>query len=955
MTLSVYFQNVRGLRGKCHTVRPNISSCDYDVIGLVETWLQEGVNTSEVFPNDNFTVYRRDRCLQTTAKRDGGGVVLALKKHLNTVRLPAFEPNDVEVIWAFIDLEIPLYICCAYLPDRSQSAAYHSFNKSLQDNITSIRVREFNLLVLGDFNLPSIHWESAPDGSLSPTDYLSNDVNGLNASFVQIMNCFNLLQFNNNVNHNGRILDLVLSDINSEQITCLSPTIILSEPIDRHHPPVQVDIDTARPKIHPQCERKRFDFPAANFDQINNDLSAVNWSRELRGDTNCMLSIFYAILMSSIHRNVPIKSLRRLKYPVWFSGSLIGLLEEKKKLHRHYKRVRNQESYRNFSKIRAKVKMKIVACYHTFVGIVEERMHSHMREFWRYTKSLRKTNTFPSFMRYNTNTATSDTAIAELFRNFFSSVFVDSSNMTTHQTYKTKANQSLHLLQFSEETILEVIQKLNPDKGAGEDGITNLLILKCSNTLVTPLRIIFNKSLRDGIFPDRFKKTIMHPIHKSGDMHDVDNYRPIALLNAFAKIFEKLVHAAVLHQVGPYLDENQHGFLPKRNTCSNLIEFVSFIAEKFDCKEQVDVIFLDLSKAFDRISHHILVERLRSFGITGSLLHWMTSYLEKREVNVVFNGACSTSFFPDSGVPQGSILGPLLFVIYIDDLLTLLTLLRLFYADDGKLCKVINSLLDCSILQHDLHRIYQWCVDNCLPVNPAKCHKVTFTNKTSNAIAYDYVFPDGSGLANSDTTKDLGVTFDGALRFNAHIHQLVLKGFKTLGFIIRTSRSFTSLDAVMHLYRTLLLTQLDYCSPVWSPFYQTHIDLVERVQRRFTRYVYRKFGFNYESYESRCKALGLLTLRKRRMVADQMLLYSVVNDQLRVRASLANLSIRTDRSRRSRDLFYERTWRLNTTFSAPFPRAARAHNLHFQAFDIFHGSKKEFKKFVTDTLWDMDV
>lgn len=510
-------------------------------------------------------------------------------------------------------------------------------------------------------------------------------------------------------------------------------------------------------------------------------------------------------------------------------------------------------------------------------------------------------------------------------------------------------------MQISEHDVLRCIEGLNLDKGPGWDLISNYFVVNAAAALKTPLTIIFNASLSAGIFPSRFKETLVHPIFKSGDTHDVNNYRPIAILNSFAKIFEKLVHSSLLHHVSPYLDENQHGFLPKRSTVSNLLEYSAFLADHLDRKEQVDVIYMDMSKAFDRISHSLLIMKLQAFGVSGPMLLWFKDYLVDRPMKVVFNGACSGVFVPSSGVPQGSILGPLLFVVYLDDLLKTMTTTKFFYADDGKFARVINSANDCYLLQDELHLVNNWCTCNQLPLNPSKCNQLTVTNKTTTAIDYTYTMPDGRQVSKSESVKDLGVFFDSSLRYAHHIDQLALKAFRTLGFVMRTCRHFSSINAVKHLYSTLVLSQLDYCATVWSPYYFTHMETLERVQRRFTRFVFRKFKLAPTDYNTRCRALGLLTLRKRRILQDQMMLHSVVRNRLGVSCLYSNISIRTDRNTRSNDLFLEKTWRLNSTYGASFPRMTRMYNRYFSSADLFHLSKVKFKEAIIDILWDLQL
>lgn len=362
---------------------------------------------------------------------------------------------------------------------------------------------------------------------------------------------------------------------------------------------------------------------------------------------------------------------------------------------------------------------------------------------------------------------------------------------------------------------------------------------------------------------------------------------------------------------------------------------------------------MDLSKAFDKVSHSILVAKLVSYGITGPLLSWFKCYISDRPVTVAFNGAGSRPFVPTSGVAQGSILGPLLFVLYINDLADVCESFNLLYADDCKLAKVINSVEDALSLQHDLDAIGTWCTSNKLHVNAAKCSAMTVTNRTSNVIRHSYKLGDDAPIESATSTKDLGVVIDNKLRFNEHVEKVANKAFRSLGFLIRTSRHFVTIDAILYLYTSTVLPHLDYAATIWSPFYGVHTETVEKVQRRFTRFVYRKFRLPYSDYHSRIKFLGLLSLSKRRLLADQMYLYSIVRGFCSVRSSIINISYRTNRTTRHHQLFYEKTWLINSTFNAPVARMVRDYNRHFHDIDIFNLSKADYRKTVFDKLCGM--
>lgn len=953
--MRLFFQNIRGANGKCHLIYPMSCAQTYDVICFVETWLQPGFADSELLPTDHYMVFRCDRKLELAGKSTGGGVLVATKASLCAKRLPKFELPELEIVWVRLETEIPVYVCCVYLPNRSSAGAYLNFIKSLQDNIAAIEENDFRILICGDFNLSTINWLLKADGSLEPFDYLANDLHGTNSELIHGMNCFNLQQFNRLTNSNNRILDLALSDIDPAMIKCSTPVLPLCSIVDTHHPPYQLDIDIAKPRFLIENEILRYNYPKGDYVAINAELQSIDWAAELVGDVDSMLTKFYALVMVIISRFVPLKGRRYGQYPIWFSTALIMTLRKKNKFHRLFKRTGDHEAQQKFKFFRNKARNMIPSCYSRYVRTVEHNMRYHMKEFWRFTKSLKKTNSYPTSMSLNTGNGSLETSdsecIANLFAHHFNSAF--SSGVPPDSTPPpTKTDIIFSGLSFSSNDVEEVLQKLQLDKGAGVDGISNYFLFRTSATIAIPLSLIFNASLRSGIFPSALKKTIIHPIFKKGDPHDIENYRPIAILNAIAKVFERLVHRTLLFHVKPHLNEAQHGFLPRKSTVTNLLEYVTFLAEALDKKEQVDVLYLDLSKAFDKISHQMMVLRLQSFGVIGSLLSWFSSYLSGRELQVVFNGRNSETIVPESGVPQGSILGPLLFVIYVDELLGVLESFKLFFADDGKLAKVIHSESDCRHLQGDLWAVHHWCSMNCMPVNPAKCSSMTVTNKNISAIAHNYTFVDGTPVARQTSTKDLGVMIDNKLRFTEQVDAVANKAFKTLGFVMRTSRHFHSLDAVLHLFHMLVLPHLDYACVIWSPFYATHIATIERVQRRFTRFVYRKFRLPYSDYHTRCRQLKLLPLDRRREYLEQQLLFNITNGLSAVQSSVANISYRTDRSTRNRQLFVEKTWRLNSSYYAPIPRMLRGYNNKFSDIDIFHLKKPAYNKAIYDTIFN---
>ena len=239
-----------------------------------------------------------------------------------------------------------------------------------------------------------------------------------------------------------------------------------------------------------------------------------------------------------------------------------------------------------------------------------------------------------------------------------------------------------------------------------------------------------------GQFPEELKNTLIFPVFKKGDPKKILNYRPIAILSSIEKVLERTVYDAVYKHVRPQLSDIQHGFLKGKSTVTNLLDHSHDIIQAFNRNSQMDVLYTDMSKAFDKVNHILLLNKLQKFGIKDQLLNWFNTYLMNRPLEVVFNGEVSDVFIATSGVPQGSILGPLLFLLYIDDISSNIASSTSLYADDMKLSYCIEDTQSGNQLQNDIASIQNWCNENSLPLNETKCVIASFTTKKNT----DYVF-----------------------------------------------------------------------------------------------------------------------------------------------------------------------------------------------------------------------
>lgn len=370
--------------------------------------------------------------------------------------------------------------------------------------------------------------------------------------------------------------------------------------------------------------------------------------------------------------------------------------------------------------------------------------------------------------------------------------------------------------------------------------------------------------------PKKWKQAYVTPIHKSGSQNDVSNYRPISKLSIIAKLLDSLVADELFTHFRHSISEHQHGFFRGRSTVTNLIGHTERIQNCLRQGGQIDVIYTDFSKAFDKVSHDALLHKLNSHGICGSLLSWIGSYLKERTLRVQIGNALSDPVNVTSSVVQISHCGPILFAIFINDIADLLGDDYNFYADDIKIFLEINREEDHQKLQQALDRLAIFATDNGLSLNVSKCFIVSYTRRTKRFMCNNYSIGDHV-LERKNEIKDLGVIFDSACTFNAHIDATCRRSKRALGFILRNSKDFKNAKTVVTLYTSHVKSILEYASPIWSPSTSTKIKQLETVQHKFLRFIAKKFfgdtneRIDYKFYERKLK---LQSLELRRTLLD---------------------------------------------------------------------------------------
>ena len=405
---------------------------------------------------------------------------------------------------------------------------------------------------------------------------------------------------------------------------------------------------------------------------------------------------------------------------------------------------------------------------------------------------------------------------------------------------------------------------------AGPDGFHPRILKELSKSIMVPLCRIFNKSIMEGRLPNEWKEAHITPIHKKGPKTSPGNYRPVSLTSVVGKLMESIVRdKLVSHMMENQLFcDTQHGFVPGRSCMTQLLVTLELWSEMMDVGDPIDVIYLDFRKAFDTVPHKRLIRKLKAYGIKGDILTWIRNFLSGRRQRVVVNGKLSSWEEILSGIPQGSVLGPILFVIFINDLPDEVMCTAKIFADDTKLFHCINSQEDRVRLQDDLNRLVEWSRKWQMSFNASKC-KVLHIGPSNPGYEYNM---SSTALEPTTDEKDLGVTIDQDLKFHLHVSKAVNKASRMLGLVRAT---FTCLDELTlpKLFTTMVRPHLEYGNVIWSPRFRRDRLEVEKIQRRATKLIP---SLRNMPYSDRLEALKLPSLYHRRRRGDMMQTFKIL-------------------------------------------------------------------------------
>jgi len=870
------------------------------VILGTESWLDGSILSSEVFPDD-YTIFRKDRdqvCNRSVFgpmknNETHGGVFVAISSEIVCSEVPEMD-SDSELIWAKIQItgSKDMFIGSFYRQPRTGPEYLDHINSSLN----KLAGNDAIIVLGGDFNLPDIEWPQTTVRTASTRVQLHQ-------TMLDIAMDHGLEQVIHQPTFDSNTLDLIFTN----RPAFINRTEVLPG-ICRHHIAL-CEMSTAPNKVKPKARKiqihKRADTASikTELEQFrSNFLAAENMSKS----ANDLWVEFKTAFLSIIDRHVPTKLItpRNNNLP-WMNTTLRRLCSRRKKLYAKVTSTADKEKYRQFSK---HVDKEIKKAYfkhleELFTPSVDDKGWDRNKGWYTYLKSMKRESKGITALKQNGRLFSNDSDKAELLNNQFYSVF-NQDDTSSFPDLGPSPHPPMADIVFSSAGIEKLLKDLNPRKAPGPDGIGSRYLKEFADIIAPCLQLIFTKSYRSGHTPHDWRNANVCPIFKKGERYDVGNYRPVSLTSITSKIMEHCIVSNMLD----HFEENdilfpyQHGFRRRLSTETQLVSFTDELTNLVSNGGQVDAIVLDFSKAFDKVCHRRLMHKLTFYGVTGHTNNWIHSFLSDRHQRVVVNQVTSKSLPVRSGVPQGTVLGPVLFLAFINDMPQSVrsSNVRLF-ADDAIIYRSVETSSDSEHLQHDLAALERWELDWSMSFNPAKCSHISFTRRR-NPIINSYSLHETT-LEKVSSVKYLGVTLTSNLTWTHHISNVVSKANQVLG-IVRRNLKVAPTECKAQAYTTLIRPHLEYCSSVWDPHTQQDIQRLEAVQRRAARFCFRSYHRTSSPTEMLNK-LGWPDLAVRRSYTRLILLFKMCHGLVNVDTSATLLPI-TRPTRHSHPFTFQR-------------------------------------------------
>jgi hypothetical protein len=627
-------------------------------------------------------------------------------------------------------------------------------------------------------------------------------------------------------------------------------------------------------------------------------------------------------LTTTVKANVPCKTIRSQKNLPWINKKISSLVKRRNRLHTKFKQTGSSRLQNKWKSIRREIKKEVKTAHDNYVNNMIGDLKHDPKPFWKYISSQKSDQTgIPPLKTKQGTEAESDFEKAEALNTQFSSVFT---NTKFDQVPLQNSTTKMEDIKITPQGVLKILKGINPNKAMGPDEIHPKILKELASELSDILCHFFQQSLDKGVIPLEWKLANISPLFKKNDRSLPSNYRPVSLTCICCKLLEHIVCSNLMKyfEQNNILTDRQHAFRRNRSCESQLNTVIHDWASMLDNQKQVDIFILDFEKAFDTVPHELLKSKLHRYGVSKQSLNWISDFLDNRKQTVVVNGIKSHTADVVSGVPQGTVLGPILFLVHINDIINCVDSETRLFADDCVCYREIHSTEDCLKLQNDIDNLGKWARNWGMRFQPVKCNMMVLSNKKKN-IEFNYTL-EGTTLEVLDQIKYLGVTISNDLNWAKHVNNVCVKANRTLGLLKRNLKQ-CSQDIKLQAYISLVRPVLEYASTVWDPHQLYLQDKLEKVQNRAARFITNNYVYEPGSMTKILEKTKLEPLKNRRKQAKVILFFKGLHAGTRI--PLHDLR----------------------------PPKRKTRNMHSQHFVQFYARKDIFKySFLPDTtkLWN---
>jgi len=811
-------------------------------------------------------------------KNNCRGIIIYVKINLSA--------SEVEINSTFSEC---LFIKIRLVDGNDLGLTIGAFYRSPTGNISNDKklidlMRKINTIIsgkfilLGDFNLSNINWLNFTT-STGPNSLDSKFLDSLKNNFLTQHVFFPTRARGNDTPHT---LDLIIS--NGDFVSDVANLSPLGK---SDH---SVIVCCCKLKIETSYRAPKFRFERGDYDgfccDVENNLS--NYAIPSKLEINQSWVHVKNVIQNAAVKFIPLTSCDYWKKKDTWKNPIPSdtrkLIKKKHRLWTKYQETRDRAVEAQYKQIRNQVRRETRKINKKIQNDIAKTCKQNPKKFWQFVNSKNKSSRSIGSITVTDSSGISrktenDLEKAEAFSDHFQKIFTKEPVFDLADQIPLVTTAGMEMITFSEENIYNRLAKLKCNKSPGPDLLHSRLLNELKNVIPGVLKDIFEASYEHGVLPEDWKSSIISTVFKKGKKHLVENYRPISLTCITCKIMESVIRDQMMDYFlsNKLFNNYQYGFIKGRSVVLQLLKIIDDWLINLENGNQIDIIYTDFEKAFDKVPHKRLLNKLMSYKVDVKLIAWIEAFLCNRTQQVRVNGILSKSQSVLSGIPQGTVLGPLLFIIFINDLPEVCKNLSdiFLFADDAKLYKSISDMSDCQKLNDSGQHFFDWSEKWCMKLNVDKCKVLSVKRKDDIKFAYGFnKCGDCFVLEHVDHITDLGVTIDNDLCFDLHISEKINKAFQMLGIINRT---FVDIDETtfLLLYKTMVRSHLEFAGSVWNPYKLNQIKNLEKVQKRATKLVR---SCKLLSYRDRLIHLKLPTLKFRRLRGDMIEVFKILNN-----------------------------------------------------------------------------